>query len=175
MGCLGPIGRYGLVGGGVSLGVGLQSPCLAQSLSTTCWSDESSPLQWQHHAYWPAPILPTVMTMDCPLTRSKPSINCFLLLAAWAIVSPQSTRTITNTLWFLILFYVYGCFACMYVRLCLVHGEAWRGHQVPWNWSYRQLWAAMWVLGIEPRPFRRATNTLNCWTISPVRVVSQSS
>jgi hypothetical protein len=25
--------------------------------------------------------------------------------------------------------------------------------QISWNWSYRQLWAAVWVLGIEPGSF----------------------
>jgi hypothetical protein len=33
---------------------------------------------------------------------------------------------------------------------CLVPGEARRGHWIPWNWSYRGLQAAMWLLGIKP-------------------------
>lgn len=50
--------------------------------------------------------------------------------------------------------YVYECMgllsACM-PTLCvwLVSREAWRGHQIPWDWSYRQLWAIVWMLGIE--------------------------
>jgi len=28
------------------------------------------------------------------------------------------------------------------------------GCQIPWHWSYRQLWAAMWVLEIEPRSYQ---------------------
>ena len=39
---------------------------------------------------------------------------------------------------------------------------------ISWNWSYRQLWAVMWMLGIEPRSFRRAVSALNLWAISPV-------
>lgn len=35
------------------------------------------------------------------------------------------------------------------------------------NWSYRQMWAAMWVLGIEPRSSEGAANALNHWDISP--------
>ena len=41
------------------------------------------------------------------------------------------------------------------------------GCQIPWNWNYRQLWAATWVLGIEPRSFGRAATALNCWAVSP--------
>ena len=36
--------------------------------------------------------------------------------------------------------YVYMCLACMYICApcaCLVPEEARRGHQIPWNWSYR--------------------------------------
>ena len=29
--------------------------------------------------------------------------------------------------------------------------SGWR-YKVPWNWTYRQLWASMWLLGIEPCP-----------------------
>ena len=47
--------------------------------------------------------------------------------------------------------------ACMYMCRC----------QVSWNWSYRQLWAAMWVLGMEPGPSGRAASALNHWAISP--------
>ena len=34
-------------------------------------------------------------------------------------------------------------------------------------WNYRQLSAAMWVLGTEPRSSERAVSTLNHWAISP--------
>ena len=33
----------------------------------------------------------------------------------------------------------------------------WEG-QILWNWSYRRLWAATWVLGIEPGSSARAAN-----------------
>lgn len=44
-------------------------------------------------------------------------------------------------------FYVWGCFA----RLCeyqahAVPGDARRGRQILWDWSYRRLSAATWVL-----------------------------
>jgi hypothetical protein len=57
-------------------------------------------------------------------------------------------------------YYGYGCFARKYVCapcVSLVPREARREHWIPWNWSYRQLWATMWVLGVEPGSFGRAT------------------
>ena len=42
------------------------------------------------------------------------------------------------------------------------------GHQILWNWSYRQLWVAMWVLGIEPGSFGRTDSATNHQVISPV-------
>ena len=44
---------------------------------------------------------------------------------------------------------VCGLSACMCVyHMCAVAMGAIKGCQVPWNWSYRQLWAAIW----EPNP-----------------------
>jgi hypothetical protein len=59
-------------------------------------------------------------------------------------------------LWFI---YVHWRFVCMYVYV--------RVPDPPWNWSYRQLWDAMWMLGIELESSRRAANAFNCWAISP--------
>jgi hypothetical protein len=39
--------------------------------------------------------------------------------------------------------------------------------QKPWNWSHSQLWAALWVLGMEPRSSWRAVSALSHWAISP--------
>ena len=36
-----------------------------------------------------------------------------------------------------------------------------------WNWSYRQMWATMWVLATKSKFPARAANALNQWTISP--------
>ena len=50
--------------------------------------------------------------------------------------------------------YVYGCFVCMcacVVHMCLMHSEASRGLLIFWNWSYKWLWVAMWVLGTETK------------------------
>ena len=41
------------------------------------------------------------------------------------------------------------------------------GCEVPWNLSYRQLWAAMWVLGVEPWSSGIAGSALNLQVISP--------
>jgi hypothetical protein len=49
-------------------------------------------------------------------------------------------------LFFLDLFYVYECFACVYV--CVLHvwlpTEVRQGYQISWNWSYGWLWVASW-------------------------------
>ena len=35
------------------------------------------------------------------------------------------------------------------------------------NWTYRQLWADIWVLRTEPGSSARAVSALNCWAIVP--------
>lgn len=35
------------------------------------------------------------------------------------------------------------------------------------NWCYRQVWAAVWVLEIEPMSFGRASSDFNHWSASP--------
>ena len=53
----------------------------------------------------------------------------------------------------------------IFILCALMCMSVW-GCWVPWNWSYRQLWAAMWMLGIELRSSGRAVNEcslpLNC-------------
>ena len=57
-------------------------------------------------------------------------------------------------------------YVCMYsVCVYLVPAEIRKRHQMLGNWSYRWLWATMWVLGVTPRPSARATSTLNCWAV----------
>lgn len=51
--------------------------------------------------------------------------------------------------------------ACMCPICMAVPKEARRGPPILWKWNYRQLRAAMWVLGIEPRSFERAADALN--------------
>lgn len=43
--------------------------------------------------------------------------------------------------------------------------ETIKGHQLPWNWSYRWLGANMWVLGIMPRSTGQAVHSLNHWAV----------
>jgi hypothetical protein len=68
--------------------------------------------------------------------------------------------------------HMYECFACMYVCapcVCLVPTEVRRRCQILWNWSYKRLWATVWVLGIELGFFVRVASALNCWTTSPAQ------
>lgn len=48
----------------------------------------------------------------------------------------------------------------------LVPVEVRVGHQIPLDWSYRRLWAVLWVLVIVPGSFGRASYALNHWAIS---------
>jgi hypothetical protein len=41
------------------------------------------------------------------------------------------------------------------------------GCWIPWNWNYRRVWIAIWVLGIESRSSGRAVGALNLWATSP--------
>lgn len=43
--------------------------------------------------------------------------------------------------------YVYVCESCVYVVPLEARGEYW----ISWNWSYRMLFATVWVLEMEPR------------------------
>lgn len=47
-------------------------------------------------------------------------------------------------------------------HMCVVHKETRNRYWVRWNWSYRWLWPAMWMLGLnEPRPSGRPVSALN--------------
>lgn len=58
--------------------------------------------------------------------------------------------------------------ACSELRRteALVPVEVRVGHQIPLDWSYRRLWAVLWVLVIVPGSFGRASYALNHWAIS---------
>lgn len=61
-------------------------------------------------------------------------------------------------------FYVYGYFANMSVCAPLVHLvtlETRKGHQPPWSWSYRSLWASIEVVQIELWSLGRAASAHN--------------
>ena len=56
---------------------------------------------------------------------------------------------------------------CFVHYMCSMPDEARRGLCILWNWSYRQLLAAMWVLGIEPGSSGRAASAPNTGASSP--------
>lgn len=71
-------------------------------------------------------------------------------------------------------FYVYGCFARIYIcvpPMCLVPKEDRREHQTHWRWNYGQSWATIWLLGIEPASSEKVTSFLNNWALSPARTI----
>lgn len=52
--------------------------------------------------------------------------------------------------------------------------EVRRGQQNPWNWHYRWLWAAIWVLGTEPRSSGRAAMLLSVESPPNLRKTKQN-
>jgi hypothetical protein len=62
--------------------------------------------------------------------------------------------------------YLFYMYVCGPECICVPHVS--RGPQIPWNWSYRWLWATMWVLGIEPGSYWREACALSHWAIPPV-------
>lgn len=62
------------------------------------------------------------------------------------------------------LFYVYGCFTCMYVGIpcaCLVPMGVRKRALDPWDWNYKRLWATVpcWCWGPNPGPMSHLTST----------------
>lgn len=53
--------------------------------------------------------------------------------------------------------YNYVCKLCAYLVLLVVRG----GHWIFWNWCFRWLWGAWWVVRTETGSYARATNTFN--------------
>lgn len=62
---------------------------------------------------------------------------------------------------------------CLHVSVHYVHvnTKARRGRKKPWNWSYRRLWAAIWVLGIDPGSSGKATSSLLSHLFSPQQYI----
>jgi hypothetical protein len=52
---------------------------------------------------------------------------------------------------------------CLHVCLCTISTPS---DWIPWDWSYRQLGAIMWLLGVELRTSGRAVSALDCWATS---------
>lgn len=54
-------------------------------------------------------------------------------------------------------------FMCILLACTFLPLEARRGQWIPWDWSYRHLWAAKWILGLEPGSSERVAGALNDW------------
>lgn len=61
---------------------------------------------------------------------------------------------------------VYICIS-VFLHVLLIPTEAWRGHQIPWNQSSRQLLSVIWVPRTKLRSSGRTAS--GCWAISPCR------
>jgi hypothetical protein len=55
---------------------------------------------------------------------------------------------------------------CLHVCLCTLSvlglSKVRRASQILWSWSYSQLWAGMWALGVRPESFGTMANVLKC-------------
>lgn len=58
-----------------------------------------------------------------------------------------------SSVFFILKYFSFMCLGvCLHMHLCItwVPGPEECLFQIPWGWNYRQLWANLWVLGIEP-------------------------
>lgn len=110
------------------------------------------------------------LRQDFPLTWNLPS--CL----GWLAVKPPgvhpspplqywSYRDVLPCLAHILgLFYMCECLVCVTVHhVCTVPLKVDEGVWVPWNRSWKQPRAIVWVLGIKPGSFERAKSTLNHW------------
>lgn len=98
------------------------------------------------------------------------SCQCYYVLFVSRNASDSNMLTLYPTLWQIscLLIYLFVCM-CTYLHklMCTILMQMTmktrRGCQIPWNCSNRQLWACVWVLGIEPT---KSASDLNTWAIS---------
>ena len=51
-------------------------------------------------------------------------------------------------------------------HLCLALEESRRRYKMPWKWSYRRVWTALYMLETKLRSSTRVTRAFNYWAIS---------
>lgn len=63
-------------------------------------------------------------------------------------------------------------FIFMFIGVLPACISMWGCHK-PWSWSYTQVWADMWVLGIKLEASERVASVSYCWAISPALILSR--
>lgn len=58
----------------------------------------------------------------------------------------------------------------VYCVCALSHAEARKGCCIPWDCSYRQVWAIVWALGMDTRSSGNAAIAFHDWAISPAHI-----
>lgn len=120
----------------------------------------------------PHPIFnpPHLISHFCPLVSH--TVSCTQYRTPRFPVMPPSQQPVPKlgfSFPYLILCaWMFCLHVCLYTTCMAGACENQRGHQIPCNWNFRQLWAGIQVLGIEPWCSGRATNAPNCWAASPV-------
>lgn len=67
---------------------------------------------------------------------------------------------------FIYLPFLYVCMFCLHVYLCTMCMPGVCRRQIFWSWSYRWLWDAMWMLGINFWSPVREASALDLWAMS---------
>lgn len=130
---------------------GPEAPMPEVTSVSTCWGWRSVPgpgPRWQHHS--PPVFLASTALASLSRSGSGKSACSPLQLRLWSTRFGGYATSYSTWLNFCV------GFACMFVHRCMpcVH--------LPWDWSYRELRATMWILGMKP-------SALNCGANSPAQ------
>lgn len=99
--------------------------------------------------------------------RPPPTICSFFIIILFFSSFPRNSPS-----WYLIFFLIFLCMGVCPQCVCLLYvylvvWDSRRGHQTPWDWSHRRLWASLWVPEIDLRPSKGAASTHNLKSVFP--------
>jgi hypothetical protein len=97
-------------------------------------------------------------------TQTESKMSCQRMPQEFKSIFLTKCDAISHLTYFYFLMCIHILPICMSVHFIVPMGA--RRDLLPQNWGYRQLWAAMWVLGTKPRPPVRSASALNHWAIS---------
>ena len=122
-----------------------KSACHLSCIAFCCWDEN-----------WPHPLWGrkgwTWLAGYCPLLR-KPTQTLKGGRTTASSSLPAHSQLPLSPFWKI-------CISCvwmisLHVGLYNTHNGSRKEHRIPWNWSYRKLWATLWVMGTESRSSAR--------------------